>query len=247
MADEELRFGIDIGGTGVKGAIVDVTTGELTTERFRIPTPHPATPHSVIPVVVEIIRKTTYQGPVGCAFPAVIKNGVAESAANIDHSWIGASVQAAVSGKLDNAPVTVLNDADAAGVAEMRFGAGKGIDGVVLMLTIGTGIGSALFLNGQLVPNTELGHVEVDGHDAETRVSEMAREKHDMSRKDWAKRFNRYLEVIDGLFSPDLVIIGGGISKDPDKFLPLLESKVTVVAATLANNAGIVGAALATE
>jgi polyphosphate glucokinase len=245
MTHGDLRFGIDIGGTGVKGGIVDLATGQLTTERFRIPTPQPATPESVVPVVVEIVRKTDYDGPVGCAFPAVIKNGVALSAANVDHAWIGASVQSAVTARLGGTAVTVLNDADAAGVAEMRFGAGRDVGGVVLMLTVGTGIGSALFLDGELVPNTELGHVEVDGHDAESRASEVARERHDLSRKDWAKRFNRYLEVLDGLFSPDLYIIGGGISKDPDKFLPLLEAKSRIVAATLANTAGIVGAALA--
>jgi polyphosphate glucokinase len=241
----DIRFGIDIGGTGVKAACVDVTTGELTTERVRVLTPQPATPESVVPVVVSLVRNATYQGPVGCAFPAVMKNGVACTAANIDSSWIGTSVADAVSGQLDNASVTVLNDADAAGVAEMRFGAGRDVPGVVVMLTVGTGIGSAVFLDGKLVPNTELGHLEVDGHDAETRASETAREEQGWSHKQWAKHFNRYLEVLEKLLWPDLVIIGGGVSKAPEKFMPLLESRATIVPATLANTAGIVGAALA--
>jgi polyphosphate glucokinase len=242
-----VRFGIDIGGTGVKGACVDITTGALTTDRVRVPTPQPATPDSVVPLVVDLVHGASYEGPVGCAFPAVIKNGVAATAANIDPSWIGASVADAVSSKLDGAAVTVLNDADAAGVAELRFGAGRDVKGVVVLLTVGTGIGSALFLDGQLVPNTELGHLEVDGHEAEHRASETAREKHDLSRKEWAERFNRYLEVLEGLLWPDLIIIGGGVSKAPDKIMPLLVSKAKIVPATLANAAGIIGAALAAE
>jgi polyphosphate glucokinase len=243
----DVRFGIDIGGTGVKGATVDLSTGELTTERVRVLTPQPATPEAVVPIVVELVRQASYSGPVGCAFPAVIKNGEAWTAANVDPSWIGTSVSDAVSSQLDGAAVTVLNDADAAGVAEMRFGAGRDVSGVVVMLTVGTGIGSALFLDGRLVPNTELGHLEVDGHDAEHRASETAREKHDLSREEWAKRFNRYLEVREALLWPDLVIIGGGVSKAPEKFMPLLESKAKIVPATLANLAGIIGAALSAE
>jgi polyphosphate glucokinase len=243
----DVRFGIDIGGTGVKGAAVDLSTGELTTERVRVLTPQPATPEAVVPIVVQLVRGASYSGPVGCAFPAVIKNGEACTAANVDPSWIGTSVADAVSGQLDGAAVTVLNDADAAGVAEMRFGAGRDVGGVVVMLTVGTGIGSALFLDGRLVPNTELGHLEVDGHDAEHRASETAREKHNLSREEWAKRFNRYLEVLEALLWPDLVIIGGGVSKAPEKFMPLLESKAKIVPATLANLAGIIGAALSAE
>jgi polyphosphate glucokinase len=239
------RFGVDIGGTGVKGAVVDVTTGHLLTDRVRVLTPHPATPESVVPVVVDLVRGADYTGPVGCAFPAVIKDGAAATAANIDPSWIGTSVESAVSGQLGGAQVTVINDADAAGLAEMRFGAGRDVDGVVVMLTVGTGIGSAVFIDGRLVPNTELGHLEVDGHDAERRASETAREEHDLSHKQWAKRFNRYLEVLEALLWPDLVIIGGGVSKAPDKIMPLLESRAKIVPATLANAAGIIGAALA--
>jgi polyphosphate glucokinase len=241
---ENVRFGIDIGGTGVKGACVDITTGTLTTERVRVPTPQPATAKAVVPIVVDLVHGTSYEGPVGCAFPAVVKDGVAATAANIDPTWIGTSVAHLISAKLDGAAVTVINDADAAGVAEMRFGAGQGIDGVVVMLTVGTGIGSAVFVDGVLVPNTELGHMEVDGHEAEHRASETAREKHDLSRKEWAERFNRYLEVLEALLWPDLVIIGGGVSKAPEKFMPLLESKAKIVPATLANAAGIIGAAL---
>jgi polyphosphate glucokinase len=172
---------------------------------------------------------------------------VACTAANIDKSWIGASVAAAISDKVGGRSVSVVNDADAAGVAEMRFGAGRDVGGVVVMLTVGTGIGSAVFVNGVLVPNTELGHLEVDGHVAEHRASEAAREAHELSRKDWAKRFNRYLEVVEALLWPDLVIIGGGVSKAPDKVMPLLESRADILPATLANAAGIIGAALTAD
>jgi polyphosphate glucokinase len=248
MADAaNIRFGIDIGGTGIKGACVDITTGELTTERVRVPTPQPATAQAVVPIVADLVHGTSYSGPVGCAFPAVIRDGAAQTAANVDPTWIGTSVAHLVSAKLDGADVTVINDADAAGVAEMRFGAGKDVKGVVVLLTVGTGIGSAVFLDGKLVPNTELGHLEVDGHDAERRASETAREKHDLSRKDWAERFNRYLEVLEALLWPDLVIVGGGVSKTPEKVMPLLVSKAKIVPATLANAAGIIGAALVAE
>lgn len=243
----EVRFGIDIGGTGVKGAAVDIGTGQLTTERIRVLTPQPATPESVVPVIVGLVRQASYVGPVGCAFPAVIKDGVAGTAANIDPSWIGTSVASAVSGQLDGAAVAVINDADAAGVAEMRFGAGRDVSGVVVLLTVGTGIGSAVFVDGRLVPNTELGHLEVDGHVAEHRASETAREEQQLTHKQWAKRFNRYLEVLEALLWPDLVIIGGGVSKAPDKIMPLLESRAKIVPATLANAAGIIGAALTAQ
>jgi polyphosphate glucokinase len=243
----EVRFGIDVGGTGVKAAAVDLSTGELTTDRKRILTPHPATPESVVPIMVELVREASYGGPVGCAFPAVIKDGVAFTAANIDPSWIGTSVTEAVSSQLDGAPVAVINDADAAGLAEMRFGAGRDVAGVVILLTVGTGIGSAVFIDGKLVPNTELGHLEVDGHEAEHRASETVREKENLSHRHWAKRFNRYLEVLESLLWPDLVIVGGGVSKEPEKFMPLLESRAKIVPAALANAAGIIGAALSTE
>ncbi len=240
-----IRFGVDIGGTGVKGALVDITTGQLVSERVRVPTPHPATPESVVPVVADLVRQASYDGPVGCAFPAVIKGGIAQTAANIDPSWIGTSVESTVSGQLGGIAVTAINDADAAGLAEMRFGAGRDVAGLVVLLTVGTGIGSAVFVDGELLPNTELGHLEVDGHIAERRASEIAREEQQLSHRHWAKRFNRYLEVLEGLLWPDLLIIGGGVSKAPEKFMPLLESRATLVPATLANTAGIVGAALA--
>jgi polyphosphate glucokinase len=243
----ERLLGVDIGGTGIKAAVVAVGSGELVTERRRVPTPQPATPEAVATVVADMVGQIGYSGPVGCAFPAVIKNGVAATAANIDPSWIGTSVSDTISAKLDGAAVTVVNDADAAGLAEVRFGAGRGVSGVVVLLTVGTGIGSAVFLDGRLVPNTELGHLEVDGHVAERRASEAARESHDLSRKEWAKRFNRYLEVLEALLWPDLVIIGGGISKAPEKVMPLLESTATIVPATLANAAGIIGAAIAAQ
>jgi polyphosphate glucokinase len=239
-----IRFGIDIGGTGIKGAAVDISTGKLTTERVRVLTPQPATVDAVVPLAAGLVRDASFTGPVGCAFPAVIKNGTALTAANVDPSWVGASVEDAMTKQLDGSVVTVVNDADAAGVAEMAFGAGRDVPGVVVMLTVGTGIGSAVFLHGVLVPNTEFGHIEVDGHDAESRASEIAREKHDWSREHWAKHFNRYLEALEKVLWPDLVIVGGGISKNPEKFLPLLESQAPLVAAKLANEAGIVGAAL---
>jgi polyphosphate glucokinase len=239
-----IRFGIDIGGTGIKAAAVDVTTGALTTTRVRILTPQPASVDAVVPLVAGLVQDAAFTGPVGCAFPAVIKDGTALTAANVDPSWVGASVENAVTEHLDGCVVTVVNDADAAGVAEMAFGAGRDVSGVVVMLTVGTGIGSAVFLNGVLVPNTEFGHIEVDGHDAETRASEVAREKHELSRKEWATRFNRYLAALEKVLWPDLIIIGGGISKNPEKFMSLLESRATLVPATLANEAGIVGAAL---
>jgi polyphosphate glucokinase len=242
----DIRFGVDIGGTGIKGTTVDIDSGQLTAERVRVLTPQPATPAAVVPVVADLVKQASYSGPVGCAFPAVVKAGVAMTAANIDESWIDVSVAGAVSAQLAGDPVTIINDADAAGLAEVRFGAAKDVSGVVVMLTIGTGIGSAVFLDGRLVPNTELGHLEVDGHEAEKRASETAREEHDLSRKDWAKRFNRYLEVLEGLLWPDLVILGGGVSKAPEKFMPFLESRSKLVPASLANSAGIIGAALAT-
>jgi polyphosphate glucokinase len=238
------RFGIDIGGTGIKGATVDISTGTLTTPRVRVLTPQPATVDAVVPLAAGLVRDAGFTGPVGCAFPAVIKDGTALTAANVDPSWVGASVEDAITKQLDGSVVTVVNDADAAGVAEMAFGAGRDVPGVVVLLTVGTGIGSAVFLHGVLVPNTEFGHIEVEGHDAESRASEVAREKNNWSREHWAKHFNRYLEALEKVLWPDLVIIGGGISKDPHKFLPLLKSRAPLVPAKLANEAGIVGAAL---
>jgi polyphosphate glucokinase len=237
-------FGVDIGGTGIKGAIVDLATGALRTERVKYPTPHPSTPDAVAAVVARLVAGADWTGEVGATFPAVIKHGVARSAANIDKSWIGADVDAVFT-KATGCEVTVLNDADAAGLAEVRYGAAKGVLGVVILLTFGTGIGSGLFLDGILVPNTELGHLELDGVDAEKRAAASAKVNEDLSYKAWAKRVRHYLRHVEKLFSPDLFILGGGVSKEADRWVPLLELDTPVKPAELLNNAGIVGAALA--
>lgn len=242
-ADRRLGFGIDIGGTGMKAAPVDLDTGELAADRYRIDTPRPATPEAMAAVVSELIGHFGWQGPVGVAFPTVVRDGVVHSAANIDPTWIGVDVDelfAGVSGR----PVHVLNDADAAGVAEMRFGAGRGRDGVVIVLTFGTGIGSGFFVDGRLAPNSELGHLEVDGVDAELRAAASARSRDDLSWEQWAERVQRYLTEVVKLFSPGLIIVGGGASKKPDKWLPMIDVGVEIAVASMANNAGIVGAAL---
>lgn len=243
MAGDSIRFGVDIGGTGVKAAPVDVRTGRLTAARVRVKTPHPSTPAAVATVVAGLVEDAGAGGPVGAAFPAVIKDGVARTAANVDGSWVGTDV-AGTLGAATGREVHAVNDADAAGVAEMHFGAGRGERGVVVLATLGTGIGSAVFLHGQLVPNTELGHLEVDGHDAERKASEIARERDDLSWAQWSKRLSRYLTVLENLLWPDLIILGGGGSKKTDKYLHLLEVRTRVVPATLRNEAGIVGAAL---
>jgi polyphosphate glucokinase len=237
-------LGIDIGGSGIKGASVDIATGALTAERYRLPTPQPARPDAVAATVAEVVRHFAWKGPIGCALPAVVKDGVAYSAANIDHSWIGVDGQQLFKKKTKRRTY-LLNDADAAGIAEMAFGAGNGQGGVVLTVTFGTGIGSALFLDGRLVPNTELGHLEVRGKDAERRASDRIRQQKDLSWKKWAVRVDEYLGRLEALFSPDLFIIGGGVSKRHEQFLPLLNRHTPVVPAQLLNDAGIVGAALA--
>jgi polyphosphate glucokinase len=240
----EAAFGVDIGGSGIKGAVVDTQTGELRTPRVRIATPRPSTPHNVAEVVVQLVTKANWTGPVGATFPAVIKSGVARSAANVDPSWIGTDVDAVFS-KATGLDVTVLNDADAAGLAEVRFGAAKGVPGVVILLTFGTGIGSGIFLDGRLVPNSELGHLELDGHDAESRAAASVKDKQKMSYKQWSKRVQIYMAHVERLFSPDLFIVGGGVSKDADRWVPLLNLQTPVRPAQLLNNAGIVGAAMA--
>jgi len=246
MAPTGRAFGIDIGGSGIKGAIVDVTTGRLTTERRRIPTPQPSTPDAVAGVVAELVRAADWHGDVGATFPAVIKHGVARSAANVDPSWVGTDVDKLFTEVVGGGnEVVVLNDADAAGIAEARWGAAKGVNGVVIMLTFGTGIGSALLMNGVLVPNTELGHLELDGHDAETRAAASVRDEHGMSYKKWSQRVNRYMQHVEALFTPDLFVVGGGVSKNADKWVPLLELQTPVEPAQLLNDAGIVGAAMA--
>lgn len=237
-------LGIDIGGTGIKGAPVDVETGTLLAERFRIPTPQPSLPNAVADVVGQIAAHFDYRGPTGITFPAIVKRGVIFSAANVDPSWIGTHANDLFASHVGG-PVEVVNDADAAGIAEMRFGAGRGRDGVVIMLTLGTGIGSAIFLDGQLLPNTEFGHLKIRGKDAEKRASEKVREDKELTWKEWSKHFNEFLEELEALFSPDLFIIGGGASKKAAKFLPFLKTKteVLIVPAQMQNEAGIIGAA----
>ena len=239
-------LGIDIGGSGIKGAPVDVGTGELVAKRHRIPTPQPPTPDTVADVVAQLVRHFDWTGRVGITFPGVVAHGVIGTAANLAPSFVGVDAHALFT-KATGRPVTVLNDADAAGVAELRYGAGKARPGVVLLLTFGTGIGSALFADGTLVPNTEFGHLEIDGHDAERHASAAARERADQSWTHWARHHvRRYLERVVALLSPQLVIVGGGVSKKADKFLPELAGLGTeIVPAQLRNQAGIVGAALA--
>ncbi len=239
-------LGIDIGGSGIKGALVDVKKGELVTERHRIPTPQPAVPEAVADVVAQIVTHFQWQGPIGCTFPAIIKDGCMYSAANVHDSWIGTNGQALFEEKT-GCSVKVLNDADAAGFAEMIFGAGQDQSGVVIILTLGTGIGSAVFIDGVLVPNTELGHLELDGYDAETRAAESVRKAEDLGWKKWGKRVNAYLHHVEFLFSPNLFIIGGGVSKKYEKFFPHLDVQAPVVPATLLNEAGIIGAAWAAK
>ncbi len=236
-------LGIDIGGTGIKGAVVDLIAGGLITERHRVPTPQPSTPENVAKVITEIARAHQWSGIIGAAFPAVVKNGVALSAANVDKSWIGTDVDALFT-EVTGSSVTVMNDADAAGVAEVAFGAAKGVAGVVLVLTLGTGIGSALFIDGRLVPNTELGHVELDDHDAEKMAAASARERDDLTWEQWAARVQHYLEHLERLFTPDLIVLSGGVSKKPEKWLPHVHIRTPLQIAVLRNNAGIAGAAL---
>ncbi len=238
-------LGIDIGGTGIKAAPVDVATGALLTERKMIETPHPATPEAVSRVVGEVASEFGWKGLTGVTFPGVVIRGSVRTAANVDKSWIGTDAARLFSEALGG-PAAVLNDADAAGVAEMTFGAGVGRRGTVLMLTFGTGIGSALFVDGKLVPNTEFGHVEIHGTDAERQASEHARELYDLSWSTWAGRVDEYMQHLEALLSPNLIIVGGGISKVADQWVPLLTGvEAKVVAATLQNDAGIVGGAMA--
>lgn len=239
-------LGIDIGGSGIKGAPVDVSSGKLLTERQRIPTPQPSVPEAVGDVVAELARSFQWAGPIGCTFPAVVKAGVTYSAANVDKSWVNFEAQKLLE-KKTQCPVLVLNDADAAGIAEMQFGAGRGQAGLVIVLTFGTGIGSAIFVDGRLVPNTEFGHMEIRGKDAEHRAADRIREEKDLSWEKWAGRVNEFLERMELLFSPDLFIIGGGVSKKHQKFIPLLHTRAEIVPAQLLNDAGIIGAALAAK
>lgn len=227
----------------MKAGPVDLEAGELTAERFKINTPQPATPEAMAGVVAELVGRFDWSGPIGVAFPGVIRGGVTLTAANVDKAWIGTDADELFT-KATGSEVHVVNDADAAGLAEVRFGAGRDRAGVVLLLTLGTGIGSALFVDGTLVPNTELGHLEIDGHDAESQAAASARDRDGLSWTDWARRVERYLRTVVMLFSPSLIIVGGGASRKADKWLPHIHVDAEVVPAALTNEAGIVGAAL---
>ncbi|MBY8341425.1 ROK family protein [Streptomyces spinosirectus] len=239
-------FGVDIGGSGIKGAPVDLDKGDLAAERFKVLTPHPSTPDSVADGVRQVVEHFGWTGPVGLTFPGVITGGsTVRTAANVDKDWVDTDARALFSERLGGLPATVVNDADAAGVAEMRFGAGKDRMGTVILLTFGTGIGSALFIDGKLVPNTELGHLELHGHDAEKRASSKAKDDGELTWEHWAHRVQKYLAHVEMLFSPELIVIGGGVSRKAQKFLPFIEGiQAEIVPAQLQNNAGIVGAAM---
>jgi polyphosphate glucokinase len=237
-----LGFGIDIGGSGIKGAVVDVETGLLTTERLKLLTPQPSVPDAVAKVVAELVQHFGWQGPLGCTFPAVVQNGVARTAANVDQSWIGTNIEA-VMGTATGLPVTAVNDADAAGVAEVKWGAAKDVPGLVVMVTLGTGIGTALFYNGTLIPNSELGHIELDGGDYEPKASGAAREREQLSWEKWARRLQRYFSALEFLLRPTLFVVGGGVSRRSEKFLPLLVLDAQIVPAKFQNEAGIAGVA----
>jgi polyphosphate glucokinase len=242
MAEEIL--GIDVGGSGVKGAPVNVETGELTAERFRIKTPQPATPDALTTTIADVAKHFNWQGKIGVGFPAAIKNGVALTAANIDPAWIGTNGQALIEAKTGSS-VRMLNDADAAGLAEITFGAGKGVAGTVLMVTLGTGIGVGMYVDGKLVPNTELGHLTIRGKDAERRASAGVREEKGYSWKKWGKHLTEYFHELERLLWPDLFIVGGGVSDEWDQMRPYIEINTPIVPAQMFNLAGIVGAALA--
>lgn len=245
-APTNTAFGIDIGGTGIKGGVVDLDNGTLIGDRFRLDTPQPATPDAVAATVHTVAAHFGYIGAFGCAFPGVVTHGVVHTAANVDESWVGVSLVDAVSGHVPG-PVVALNDADAAGLAEVRYGAGKGHPGLIIMVTFGTGIGTALINDGVLIPNAELGHLELDGYDAETRAAASARERDGLNWEQWAKRANRYLRHLENLLWPELFILGGGITKNPQKWVPHLKTRTPVKVAAMRNNAGIVGAALAAK
>ncbi|MEU7304441.1 polyphosphate--glucose phosphotransferase [Streptomyces sp. NPDC007206] len=239
-------FGVDIGGSGIKGAPVDLEKGDLAQERFKVLTPHPATPDGVADGVKQVVDNFGWTGPVGLTFPGVVTGGATvRTAASVDKSWIDTDARALFSARLGGLPVTVVNDADAAGVAEMQFGAGRDRKGTVVLLTFGTGIGSAVFVDGVLVPNTELGHLELKGHEAEKKASSKAKDDQGLTWEQWSHRVQKYLAHVEMLFSPELFIIGGGVSRKSDKFLHLIDGvRAEIVPAQLQNNAGIVGAAM---
>ncbi|MGV9662042.1 polyphosphate--glucose phosphotransferase [Nocardia niigatensis] len=245
MSDPGRAFGIDIGGSGVKGAEVDLATGELVYERIKIATPHPATPNAVAEAVAKLVAQSGWQGPVGITMPSVVLHGQIRTAANIDKTWIGIDGRHLFSVALGGREVTVLNDADAAGMAEDRYGAAKDLDGLVMLLTFGTGIGSAVMYNGVLMPNSELGHIEVDGREAEHRAAASVKDRVGMTYPEWAREVSKVLVTLENLFWPNVFVAGGGISRDYEEWIPLLSNRTPVVPAALRNTAGIVGAAMA--
>ena len=238
-------FGIDVGGSGIKGGIVDLDTGQLIGDRIKLLTPQPATPSAVAKTIAEVVHGFGWTGSLGVTYPGVVTHGVVQTAANVDKAWIGTNARDIIAAELNGQDVTVLNDADAAGLAEERYGAGKGHSGLVVLLTFGTGIGSAVIHNGTLIPNTEFGHLEVGGKEAEQRAASSVKEKKEWSYQKWTTEVTRVLVAIENAMWPDLFIAGGGISRKADKWLPLLENRTPVVAAALLNTAGIVGAAMA--
>jgi polyphosphate glucokinase len=240
-------LGVDIGGSGIKGAIVETTTGELLTKRCRIDTPSPATADAVVSTVKELVKTLDWKGPIGCGYPGVVKSNIVYTAANLDESLIGVDLGKAVKAVCKAKTVHILNDADAAGLAEIRLGAGRGVNGIVIMVTIGTGIGTAVFNNGILLPNTEIGHIEFDGDDAEDRISEPARKHDRLSRKRWIARIDKYLRYLESLFWPDLFILGGGGVKKPEKFEGAFKTRTPIEFAKFRNQAGIIGAAIAAD
>lgn len=238
-------FGIDVGGSGIKGGIVDLGTGQLIGDRFKLLTPQPATPSAVATTIAAVVSEFGWTGPLGVTYPGVVTEGVVRTAANVDKSWIGTDARDVIGAQLNGQDVAVLNDADAAGLAEQHYGAGKDHAGVIVLLTFGTGIGSAVIHNGKLLPNTEFGHLEVDGKEAEHRAASSVKDKNNWSYGKWAEQVSKVLIAIENAMWPDLFIAGGGISRKADKWLPLLTNRTPVVAATLQNTAGIVGAAMA--
>jgi polyphosphate glucokinase len=241
----KIAIGIDIGGTGIKGALVDVKNGEIIGDRVRVETPEGGSTDDIIATVKSLLKKlpeSPEDTPVGICFPAVVQHGVTKSAANISKKWIGFDADKAFTKALGR-EVHLVNDADAAGLAEMRFGAGRAERGVVIMTTLGTGIGTAIFFDQKLIPNAELGHLEIDGVDYETKAAFSAKERENLSWEEWAKRLQKYYSTLQRLFSPDLIIVGGGVSKEHKNFLPLLDIDCEIVPAEMRNNAGILGAA----
>ena len=239
-------LGIDVGGSGVKGAIVNTKKGEMLTDRFRIPTPELANPEAISKICVEIVRHFKWEGPIGIGFPGVVQNGVIRTAANVDNSWIDTDIDKLLTSST-GCPVNVVNDADAAGLAEMKFGAGKENKGLVLLITVGTGLGTVLFAGGKLVPNLEMGHIILKGGDAEKYASDAARKNDKLTWEKWAIRFNEYLKRLEDLTWPDLIIIGGGASKKDELFHGLIKARAKIIPAELQNNAGIIGAAYASR